>query len=129
MSAKRRSTLAPATDPRFPIPLRGVEVDAQTRCAHYDGLHDIIALRSAGDETFAPCHQCHEATTGQPFQPWPADRFDEPAVYCGACRETLTATEYLASPEACPRCGTAFNPGCAAHHELYFEIAPELVPG
>jgi len=108
-------------DPRFPVPLRGVRVDAQTRCAHYPSPRDVIALRCGACEVYVPCHLCHEATADHPLAPWPRDRFDEPAVLCGVCRETLTAREYLASASDCPRCGAAFNPGCAAHHALYFE--------
>ena len=101
--------------------MRGVEVDPQTRCAHYRSPVDVIALRCACCETYWPCHLCHEETTGRPFAPWPADRSHQPAVLCGVCRETLTAAEYLAHAESCPRCGAAFNPGCRAHHGVYFE--------
>ena len=86
----------------------------------------MIALRCACCEAYSPCHACHETTAGRPFEPWPAHRQHEPSVYCGACRQTLTAREYLASPDGCPHCEAAFNPGCAEHHELYFE-SPETV--
>ncbi|MFC6770994.1 hypothetical protein ACFQDD_05600, partial [Halorubrum pallidum] len=54
--------------------------------------------------------------------PWPRDRFDEPAALCGHCRTTLSVREYLDGDDACPHCGTAFNPGCRAHRDRYFEV-------
>lgn len=118
---ERRTTRPPETDPRFPVPLRGVAVDAQTRCAHYDGPLDVVALRCACCDTYHPCHRCHEETAGHAAEPWPRARVDEPAVLCGACGRTLTARAYLDGGHACPACGAAFNPGCAAHRDLYFE--------
>ncbi|MDZ5810846.1 CHY zinc finger protein [Halorubrum sp. AD140] len=146
---ERRTTTAPATDDRFAVPLRGVAVDPETRCAHWDGPVDVVALRFGCCEAYYPCDACHDATTDHETEPWPRDRFDELAVLCGACRTVLTAREYLdgeaqraagseghspsgnrASPgdsretpddDACPRCGAAFNPGCRAHRDRYFE--------
>ena len=111
------------TDARFLVPLRGTDVDAQTRCAHHRSTRDVIALRCACCETFYPCHACHEDATDRAFALWPRERADEPAVFCGVCRSTMTAREYLASPASCARCGAAFNPGCRAHHSLYFAAA------
>lgn len=117
----RRTTRPPAFDDRFPVSLRGVSVDAATRCAHYHGPTDVVALRFGCCGVFFPCHRCHEEAADHPAVPWPRARFDEPAVLCGACNVTMTAVEYLAAADACPTCGAAFNPGCAAHHDLYFE--------
>ena len=120
----RRTTAPPDLDPRFGVPLRGVAVDGQTRCAHYDEAWDVVALRAGCCGVYHPCHRCHAETAGHPAQPWPRARFDEPAVLCGACGATMTARAYLDAGDACPACGAAFNPGCAAHHDLYFEAAP-----
>ncbi|WP_144796486.1 CHY zinc finger protein [Halorubrum depositum] len=147
----RRTTTAPATDDRFAVPLRGVAVDPETRCAHWDDPVDVIALRFGCCEAYYPCDACHDAAADHPAEPWPRDRFDEPAVLCGVCRATLSAREYLdgdgeaqrasdsrakpddseghgpsgnrASPgdDACPRCGVEFNPGCREHRDRYFE--------
>ncbi|ACM57175.1 CHY zinc finger protein [Halorubrum lacusprofundi] len=147
----RRTTTAPATDDRFAVPLRGVAVDPETRCAHWDDPVDVVALRFGCCEAYYPCDACHDAATDHEAEPWPRDRFDEPAVLCGVCGATLTAREYLdgdgkaqrasgsegqspsgnrASPgdsqgkpddDACPRCDAAFNPGCRAHRDRYFE--------
>ena len=119
--AGRRTTRALDVDVRFAVPLRGVGVDGQTRCVHYDGVRDVIALRAGCCDTYHPCHRCHDETEDHPARVWPRSRFDEPAVLCGVCQTTMTVLAYLASGHACPACGAAFNPGCAAHYDLYFE--------
>ena len=122
-SGETRTTRAPEADPRFRVPLRGTAVDAETRCAHWHGPRDVVAMRSALDGAYYPCAQCHREATGRAFGPWPLARRGEPAVLCGVCRATMTPEAYLASGDACPRCGAAFNPGCRAHQGLYFEGA------
>lgn len=101
--------------------VRGVDVGPETRCAHYDSERDVIALRLGCCETFFPCHACHEAVADHDSRPWPQDRFDEPAVLCGVCETALSAREYLEADHECPACGAAFNPGCEAHYDRYFE--------
>ncbi|WP_420456176.1 CHY zinc finger protein [Rubrivirga sp.] len=118
-----RTTTATALDDRFGVPLRGVGVDAETRCAHYDGPLDVIALRFGCCGVFYPCHRCHDEAAGHVAEVWPRARFDEPSVLCGACRATLTWPAYLGSGHACPACGAGFNPGCAVHHDRYAESA------
>lgn len=109
-------------------PIHGVEVDAAGRCAHYREHHDVVALRLpccgpfSADPVYYACYACHEALAGHLAEPWPRSRFDEAAVLCGACRRALSVARYLASPDACPRCGALFNPGCRRHHPLYFEV-------
>ena len=120
----RRTTRAPATDARFSVPLRGVAVDAETRCAHYGGDTDRVALRFGCCGAYYPCHRCHDEAAGHPAKPWPRARFAEPSVLCGACRRPMTAPTYLASGHACPSCGAPFNPGCAAHRDRYMEARP-----
>lgn len=97
----------------------GVEVDEQTRCAHYHQPVDVIAIKHFCCGRYYPCHLCHEALAGHPAIPWPAVRFDEPAVLCGVCRHELSVNEYLGTQD-CPDCGAQFNPGCKLHRELYF---------
>jgi len=149
----RRTTTAPATDDRFAVSLRGVAVDSETRCAHWDDLVDVVALRFGCCEAYYPCDACHDAAADHAAEPWPRDRFDEPAVLCGACGARLSAREYLAGDreaqraagsqtqsddseaqrtsssrakpddDACPRCDAAFNPGCRKHRDRYFETS------
>ncbi|WP_331280129.1 CHY zinc finger protein [Alicyclobacillus macrosporangiidus] len=106
------------------VPVRGVGVDAQTRCVHYASDVDVIALRFDCCDTYYPCHLCHEAAADHPPRRWPRSRFGEPAVLCGVCGHRMTVSEYLSCASRCPRCGAAFNPGCKHHLHLYFELSP-----
>jgi len=117
----RRTTHAPNADDRFDVPVRGVAVGPETRCAHYHGPSDIIAIRFPCCDAFYPCFACHEETTDHEAQRWPTDRFHTPAVVCGMCQAVLTIQQYLDAEHTCPSCGAAFNPGCARHHDRYFE--------
>lgn len=99
----------------------GVDVDQQTRCQHYHSELDIIALKFGCCERYYSCYQCHLETADHPPKPWPQSRFDEAAVLCGSCGHELTVHEYKECDSRCPACNASFNPGCAAHHALYFE--------
>lgn len=102
------------------IRVRGVLVDDRTRCAHYRGPLDVIAIRFACCGEWYPCHDCHEAVADHPATPWPATARHEEAVLCGECGERLRIDAYLQT-DSCPRCRAAFNPGCRLHHRLYFD--------
>lgn len=116
----RRTTRAPNADDRFDISLRGVEVGPETRCAHYHGPRDVIAIRFACCDVFYPCHACHDEAAGHAPERWSRDAFDTPAVLCGRCRTVLSIEQYLDADHTCPACGAAFNPGCGRHHDRYF---------
>jgi uncharacterized CHY-type Zn-finger protein len=141
------------TDSRgpVPVPLAGVAVDDETRCAHYHGDRDVVAMRFACCDRYYPCAGCHEAVTDHTPERLPPDRFDEPAVLCGVCGTRLSVREYravLTDGEAdgsededageggagsgrgvadprCPDCGAGFNPGCLAHLDRYFAIGED----
>ncbi len=103
----------------------GVNVDAQTRCAHWHGATDIIAIKFRCCERYFPCYECHaELETHQP-KVWARNEFDTPAILCGGCGLQLTVSEYLNGDSICPRCESRFNPGCAKHYHLYFEQITE----
>lgn len=102
------------------IPVRGVGLDEETRCVHYRGPRDVIAIRFACCGEYYACYDCHAARADHEAERWPADARDEPAVRCGVCETELTIAAYLACEHGCPDCGAAFNPGCANHYELYF---------
>ena len=46
--------------------LRGVGLDAQTRCAHYATARDVVALRFACCPAYWSCHRCHAELTDHP---------------------------------------------------------------
>jgi uncharacterized CHY-type Zn-finger protein len=117
------------------VPLAGVDVDAETRCAHYHTDRDIVAMRVACCDRYYPCVECHEAVVGDDHElvRVPPAAFDEPAVVCGVCGTRLTVTEYVAvlsdastgagvDDPRCPDCGAGFNPGCRDHLDRYFAV-------
>ncbi len=100
--------------------VHGMLVDGQTRCDHYAGPLDVIALRFACCGDWYPCHLCHSALAGHEARQWSTDdRFTE-AVLCGVCGNPLSIKAYL-EVSACPACSAGFNPGCRLHHDLYFD--------
>jgi uncharacterized CHY-type Zn-finger protein len=120
--SSRPTTTPPDTDDRFPVSLRGVAVDADTRCAHYDDAVDVVALRFLCCDSFYPCFRCHEAVTDHDPERVDGDSFDEPSVLCGVCEATLSVRAYLDCEDTCPACGAAFNPGCRRHRDRYFAV-------
>jgi len=100
----------------------GVGVDDATRCAHYDTDRDVVAIRFACCDRYYPCHACHDAIADHDPEPVPREAFGDPAVLCGACGTTLSVATYLDAEHACPACEHAFNPGCAKHADLYFDV-------
>ncbi|ASK65269.1 hypothetical protein CFK39_04845 [Brachybacterium avium] len=99
--------------------VHGPTVDEQTRCIHYRTARDVIAIRFACCRRYYPCHLCHEETADHPSRPWPPGSGRQLAVLCGVCWAQLSIDDYVGAPQ-CPQCSAAFNPGCAAHHPLYF---------
>jgi len=104
--------------------VKGLDLDAQTRCLHYRGPTDIIAIKMRCCETWYACIDCHAALAGHSAMVWPRSEWHRLAVRCGVCAATLTVTEYLESGNRCPGCGSGFNPGCRNHYHLYFETLP-----
>jgi len=101
-------------------PVQGLLIDDETRCEHYRGPLDVIALRFACCGGWYPCHLCHEATADHDARPWPTDARSTEAVLCGVCGTALSIADYL-EVSACPTCEAGFNPGCRLHHRLYFD--------
>mgnify|MGYP002338726991 CR=1 FL=1 len=100
--------------------VHGVDIDDETRCAHYSSESDVVALRFGCCGEYYACFKCHRAITDHPSEPWPTGRRGEPAVRCGVCSADLTVARYI-SRDVCPDCGARFNPGCADHYHIYFE--------
>lgn len=102
----------------------GQLVDEQTRCAHWSGPTDVIAIRFPCCDRYYACFDCHASLeTHEPLR-WGADQTDEKAVLCGVCGGEMTVNAYLTSGFTCPTCNAAFNPGCVSHHDLYFTLDP-----
>ena len=100
--------------------VNGIEIDDETRCAHYGSETDVVALRFGCCGEYYACFRCHGEIADHPPEAWPVRRRSEPAVRCGVCGADLTAEAYV-SVDACPECGARFNPGCADHYHRYFE--------
>ena len=104
------------------VEIYGDVVDDQTRCAHYNSPLDIIAIRFKCCGRWFPCRECHDRAEKHDALRWSREEFDSRAIVCGSCGQRLSVREYLTSGASCPACNAAFNPRCANHHHLYFEI-------
>ena len=98
----------------------GVAVDRETRCAHYHSPRDVVAIKMRCCGFWYACKDCHDSLAGHALVAWPREDWNERAVLCGACGAEMRIRDYLAAPDACPVCQTAFNPGCRDHHRFYF---------
>lgn len=101
--------------------IRGVNVDSQTRCAHYNMPTDIVAIKLKCCGIYYACKDCHAALADHEIVVWPKGEWNEKAILCGACGTELTISAYLACGYHCPQCNAEFNPGCRNHYGYYFE--------
>src|SRR4051794_41142258 len=101
--------------------VKGNPVDDNTRCSHYHGPLDIIAIRFKCCDQYYPCYFCHQEEVDHPAIPWRRTEFNTNAILCGACTSEMTIAEYKASNYRCPCCNAPFNPKCINHDHLYFE--------
>jgi uncharacterized CHY-type Zn-finger protein len=102
--------------------VHGVGVNEQTQCAHYHSERDIVAVRFKCCDEFYACIHCHKELAGHVPVVWGKGERETHAIFCGNCRKTLSIAEYLDGRNCCPFCGAAFNPHCAQHYDLYFEL-------
>lgn len=123
------SSLPPSSSPSLFSPagptVYGVDVTPTTQCAHWHSDLDVIAIKHRCCGLYYACISCHDALAGHPTEVWPrAEQRDGAvkAVLCGRCRREMAVGEYLACGNVCPGCGAGFNPGCARHYGLYFEV-------
>lgn len=107
--------------------LKGQLTDSETRCVHYQTPLDIIALKFKCCETYYPCFQCHLSASSHPIVKYTQNDLYQgiKVILCGSCKTELTFAEYLSHGYHCAECGSAFNPGCALHYDLYFELDKE----
>ena len=104
--------------------VRGVNLDPQTRCEHYHGPTDIVAIKMKCCGVYYACKDCHNALADHQIEVWPEREWGQPAILCGACGVELTIHQYMQSENRCPGCPAQFNPGCRNHYHLYFEVQP-----
>jgi len=105
--------------------VRGVDVDPQTRCAHYRSAVDIVAIKMRCCGVYWACKDCHEALAGHTIAVWGRGEWDARAVLCGACGLEMTIREYMECESRCTGCGAGFNPGCRGHWRFYFAVEEE----
>lgn len=102
--------------------VHGVAVTPTTQCAHWHSDRDVIAIKHKCCGEYYACISCHEVLAGHKPEVWSRGERATKAVLCGRCRRELTVDEYLGCRNLCPGCAAEFNPGCALHYELYFEV-------
>lgn len=108
------------------IAVHGRLVDEETRCVHYNSSLDIIAVRFKCCGRYYACFQCHAEFEDHAPARWPESEFDETAIACGACAAEFAIRDYLASAFVCPSCRSQWNPRCANHYDLYFDMRWEM---
>ena len=99
----------------------GVDLDGETRCAHWRSALDIVAIRMKCCGRYFACKECHDALADHAIEVWPRDECEAKAAMCGACGLEMTIRTYIESGDRCPACGAGFNPGCRLHRHFYFE--------
>jgi uncharacterized CHY-type Zn-finger protein len=107
------------------VEVRGIGLDSENRCAHYDKPVDIIAIKMKCCGVYYACKDCHIALAGHDIILWPQSERDHKAILCGACRAELTIRTYMDSGDHCPVCQATFNPACRTHYHFYFEAAED----
>jgi len=105
-----------------PPGVRGLNLDSQTRCQHYHGPTDIVAIKMKCCGLYYACKDCHEALADHSITVWPESEWNQQAVLCGACGAILSILQYMHSDSRCPACGAPFNPKCLSHYFFYFQI-------
>jgi len=103
--------------------VRGIKVDAQTQCAHYNKPVDIIAIKMKCCGVYYACKDCHIALADHEIAVWPRKEWDQKAILCGSCGAELTINAYMQCGHHCPICTAEFNHACRNHHHYYFEGA------
>ena len=101
--------------------VRGIDVDHQTRCAHWHSPRDVIAIKMKCCGAYYACKDCHAALALHAPAVWPRHEWDQRAVLCGVCGIELSVRQYLDCGNFCPTCGAGFNPNCRIHYHCYFE--------
>lgn len=106
------------------VQVQGSVVDEATRCTHYHLQLDIIAIKFRCCQQYYPCYQCHEESSGHSIKRWVRSELDsqENVILCGECHKELTFDQYSKSGAQCVNCKAHFNPKCALHYDIYFDL-------
>ena len=102
--------------------IHGVGVTERAQCKHYRSDRDVVAIRFKCCDTFYACVDCHDQLAGHAAVVWSKGERDMPAIFCGACHGMFSIAQYLGCENKCPKCRAGFNPACANHYHLYFEL-------
>src|SRR5215472_17240549 len=86
------------------IRVRGINIDSQTRCAHYHGPTDIISIKMRCCGHYFACKDCHEELARHCIEVWPVSEWEEKAIPCGICLTEMSITEYLQCEYQCVNC-------------------------
>lgn len=112
------------------VEVKGKLVDTETRCEHWNGPNDIIALRfKCCPDYYYPCFQCHNELTTHVLQKFNLTiNLDLKCIFCGHCKKELTFKEYISSSNVlrCSYCKHRFNENCKLHYHCYFENIPYI---
>jgi uncharacterized CHY-type Zn-finger protein len=95
-------------------------IDRETRCKHYHGPLDVIAIKFRCCQAYYSCYECHLEAAGHQAVVWPKSEWGEKAILCGACGTELSIETYMECGYICPACRIGFNPRCRNHYHLYF---------
>ncbi|SCV02318.1 LANO_0F16710g1_1 [Lachancea nothofagi CBS 11611] len=107
---------------------RGLLIDNQTRCVHWNSELDIVCFKFKCCQKFYSCHSCHDSLETHTTKRYSLTKDQkEPVVLCGACRNIMTFDQYQSklacgSHLQCPSCRAPFNPNCKLHYSIYFDI-------
>ena len=99
----------------------GINLDSQTRCRHYHGDLDIVAIKFKCCQKYYACYFCHLELESHPSETWNLADFQVKVILCGQCGKELTWGQYTSFESSCFQCGAKFNPNCKKHWDLYFE--------
>lgn len=116
------------TQPPMNQLVRGFPIDNETRCIHWKGPNDIIALKFKCCPTvFFPCYTCHNVATTHKIEKFDLNiDYNVKCILCGHCKSQLTFKQYTTFQNdlQCPMCKHKFNQSCKLHYNLYFNNIP-----
>ena len=69
----------------FKPTVRGIDVDHQTRCAHWHSPREVIAIKMKCCGVYYARKDCHAALALHASAVWPRHEWDQRAVLCGVC--------------------------------------------